>query len=313
MKIYHGEVPDFIPAAHKYIVEVPFPGDRFFGQELVGDDAWGVNWTAFGHDPRFDGQTPTPGTKVLTDITKWREQVKFPDLEELPVDLILPLILNSQTEDRDNVIVKGLLLSGTWERVNQLMGMEDALCAFYEEPECLKELMEAIADYKIKCIDKLCEILDPDIIHMQDDWGADRSMMMSPDTWREFIKPIEKRYADYIHSKGKIYEHHSCGYIKDIIPDLIEIGVDALNPINASNDCDEVYRLYGDKLVLIGMVDNQKIDFVDCPEEKIREEARRVLDAYSKNGRFIPYFFPTLERTWNILFDEVEKYGASKQ
>ena len=113
------------------------PGDRYFGVEKEGYDSFGVRWTQLGPDPGLDGNTPTPGYRRVRDIANWRAELTLPDLDSLP----LADIFRGMTAgiDREKYAVRGLMLSGLFERMNQLIGMEDALCAFYEEPEAVED------------------------------------------------------------------------------------------------------------------------------------------------------------------------------
>lgn len=305
---YRGEKQDYIPAETKCTVGVVFPGDRFFGDDEKGDDWWGVNWTQLGPDPGIDGSTVSAGFKLFEDMDEWQEKVKFPKLDELPVKDILK---NMKPENRvwEENASHVLILSGTFERMNQLIGMENALCAFYDYPDEVKAFFDALCEYKMRCIDLAYEAVKPDIIHMHDDWGSSNNMIFSPEIWREFLKPIEKKYADHIHRYGMLYEHHSCGYITQIIPDLVEIGVDCINPLNICNNLEMIEHEYGDKITLKGGVDNQRIDIETCNEIDIRKEARRVIDIYGKSGRYVPGYVYANRRTRDIFMDEVEKYG----
>ena len=120
---------------------------------------------------------------------------------------------------------------------------------------------------RIACIDKLYETVHPDVIQMQDDWGMQTSMLLSPELWREFFKPHEKRFAEHIHKLGMIYEHHSCGYVMPIVGDLVEIGVDALSPLNVCNDIPKLKKEFGNSICLIGGLNNHQIwrqDSLNC-------------------------------------------------
>ena len=211
--------------------------------------------------------------------------------------------------DRQKYAVRGLMLSGLFERMNQLIGMEDALCAFYEEPEAIEDFFNAMADYKLRCIDAMIEYGNPDILIMHDDWGMNTNLFFSPDIWRKLIKPHEKRFADRMHARGVLYEHHSCGYITPLIPDLVEIGMDAIGPLNICNDLTWIKREYGRDITLLGGVDNQRIDRLDTPEDVIRAEARRVTDELAPGGSYLPTAIFTKQRTVDIFFDEIERYG----
>jgi hypothetical protein len=304
---YRHQQPEYLTSEVDAIRTFLMPGDRYFGSEVEGYDLFGVRWTQLGPDPGLDGNTPTPGYRRLADITRWREDLVFPDLDSLPLEIIFSNM--TQGFDREQHAVRGMLLSGNFERLNQLIGMEDALCVFYEEPEAADDFFSAMADYKIRCIDKLIDYQNPDIILMHDDWGMNANLFFSPEIWRKFIKPHERRFADHIHARGKLYEHHSCGYITPLIPDLVEIGLDAIGPLNICNDLTAIKRDFGRQITLLGGVDNQRIDTPDTSEEMIRAEARRVIDVLAPGGSYLPTAIFTKQRTVDIFYDEVGRYG----
>ena len=106
-----------------------------------------------------------------------------------------------------------------------------------------------------------------------------------------------------------IYMHHSCGYIQQIIPDLVEIGVDAINPMMVKNDIDYVLENYGDKITVVGGLDNQFMESPGTTEEEIRNEIRTRMDRYVNKGRYLPFIIPNNKRVFDIYIDEVIKYG----
>lgn len=314
-----GEKADWIPelwTCHKQIV---FPGERYFGPDGkldpygTGPDAWGVMWTNMGPNPAVDGNTVAKGYKMFDNMDEWKDHVKFPPLDFMPIEQILQGMCHMMHVDREKDAVSCLMMSGTFERMNQLIGFENALCAFYEYPEEVKEFFEAMCEYKLKCIDLTYKYLKPDIIHMHDDWGTNDNMFFSPEIWREFIKPIEKRLADRIHEYGMIYMHHSCGFIKQIIPDLVEIGVDAINPVMVKNDVDYIMENYGDKITIVGGLDNQFMEQPGTTEEEIRNEVRTKMDKYVNAGRYLPFIIPNTERVLGIYADEVVKHGREME
>lgn len=314
LAILRGEKADFIPEPYTVIKDVVFPGERYIDMENfdpygTGPDAWGVMWTNQGPNPMIDGNTVAKDFRLFDDVEEWKDHVKFPPIDFMPVDQILNGMKMGMGYKEDEHVLSCLILSGAFERVNQMVGFENALCAFYECPDEMHELLNAICDYKIKCIELAHKYLHPDVIHMHDDWGTNDNMFFSPEIWREFIKPLEKRYADKIHELGMIYMHHSCGYITQIMGDLVEVGVDAVNPMMISNDLDGIFEKYGDKITICGGINNQKIEGPDVPEEVIREEIRSAMDKYVNKGRYLPYLIPIKEYTFGIWMDEVNKYG----
>lgn len=157
--------------------------------------------------------------------------------------------------------------------------MENALCSFYEYPDELHEFFDAMLEYKLKCIDLAHKYLNPDVIHMHDDWGTNDNMFFSPELWREYIKPNEEKITQHIHELGMLYIHHSCGYIKQIIPDLVEIGVDAIEPMMPQNDLDEDHF--------------SKIKSDCIPARQLETIDGRVFACYNinyrKSRKFLPY------------------------
>lgn len=303
-----------IMSGHRQVV---FPGERFedfanFDPYGTGPDWWGVMWTNMGPNPAIDGNTVAKDFRLFENMEEWKEKVKFPDLDLMPMELILNklnTVFGVNEETRKTEAISCLLLSGQFERLNQMIGMENALCAFYEYPDEVHEFFDAMCEYKLKCIDLAYKYVKPDIIHMHDDWGTNNNMFFSPDIWREFIKPNEKRYVERIHEYGMLYMHHSCGYIQQIIPDLVEIGVDAINPVMVQNDVDYILENYGDKITVVGGLDNQLMETPGTTAEEIQTEIRTRMDRYMNRGRYIPYFVPNNQRVYGIYSDVVNSYG----
>lgn len=316
LALLRGEKADFIPEVFSTMKDIVFPGDRYIDPEHfdpygTGPDAWGVLWTNEGPNPITDGNMVAKGFRLFEDMEDWKKYVKFPDLEKMPVEHILQAMARQMHVNPQEDVVSVLLLSGQFERLNQMIGMENALCAFYESPDELREFLEAMCAYKLKCIDYAVRYCHPDVIHMHDDWGTNRSMFFSPELWRDFIKPLEQQYVNRIHEAGCLYVHHSCGYIAQIIPDLVEIGVDAIEPMMVENPLEEILEQYGDKITIMGGINNRVIDAPDATEESIRAEVRRAMDAYSDKGRYLPYYIPAREKNWLIYMDEASRYGAT--
>ena len=256
----------------------------------------------------MDGNTVAKDFRLFEDITEWKEKVKFPKFSKFVLRMIFKGMMKGMAVDRKEHVVSCLMLSGAFERMNQMIGFENALCAFYEEPEATKEFLNAMCEYKLKCIELAHKVLKPDVIHMHDDWGTNDNMFFSPEIWREFIKPLEKRYADKIHELGMIYMHHSCGYITQIIPDLVEIGVDCINPMMVKNDIDSIMEQYGDKITVMGGVDSQTMEILATPEDTKRI-VREAMDKYVNKGRYLPFIIPIRQETFGMYMEAVNEYG----
>jgi uroporphyrinogen decarboxylase len=127
---------------------------------------------------------------------------------------------------------------------------------------------------------------DIDAITWNDDWGAQRAMLISPMLWRQIFKPIYRDYINLAHSRGKYAFMHSDGYIADIIPDLIELGLDALNSQLFCMDIEDLGRRFGGKLTFWGEIDRQHL-LPYATTRKIDEAVQRVRSALYHNGGVI--------------------------
>ena len=251
-----------------------------------GYDWFGVHWT---YQPGVDMMV-TPGSKpLISDVTKWREQVTFPDLTQYD----WPSIAAEETKnwDRENKYSVVMIKNGCFERTHHLMGFEEVLMALLEEPEAYKELLNAICDYKVELIKIIGTYYKPDVIMMHDDYGANDRMMMSLDTWREFFKEPLSRLVATAHEYGMVYEHHSCGHIEPIISDLIEIGVDAINPLQRPcNDIEKIKKLYGGKITLIGGFSSQAvIEHPNSTEEDILADIENAYNVLAPGGGYVSF------------------------
>jgi uroporphyrinogen decarboxylase len=130
-----------------------------------------------------------------------------------------------------------------------------------------------------------------DVIQVNDDLGTQNSPQMSRELYREMLKPYHKKLWSYIKERsGKPILLHSCGSIYDLIPDLIEIGVDALNPVQVSArnmDTRKLKREFGRYITFWGGgCDTQKILPYGTPED-VRSEVRRRAEELGEDGGFV--------------------------
>lgn len=279
------------------------PGERPPMGADSGKDWFGVEWEC---DPYSHAPSIKPGFILFDDISQWQDKVVWPDLEAF--DWAADAAEKTARWDRENKLSNVTVMSGHFERMHFLIGFENALCAFYEEPEAVKEFFAALTDYKLRYYAKIKEYFQPDILCEHDDWGTNKNMFFSPEMWREFIKPELKKLVDGVHAMGMRYEQHSCGCIQPIIGDLIELGVDILQPFQVpANDRKVCKALYGDQIIFRGGANNQFITTPTTTEEQIRQEVRETLDDMV-GCRFIPVFMVGRGREDQICTDEVLRY-----
>ena len=277
-----GYVPNFFTDFNR--CKPAAMNERFEGKE-GGKDWFGVEWQFV---PEAGAPMVKPGTQVITDITQWREQVTFPDLDCIDWEKVG----KEETAhwDRENKPCFIMLINGMFERTHALMGFEDAMVAMYEEPEEYQALVDAIADYKIKLIEIMGKYYKPDILCFHDDYGANDRMLISPDLWRQFFKEPLRRVIEATHKAGILYEHHSCGYIEPIFDELVEIGIDAIDPLQITNPIRKLKDKYQDKVTFVGGYDTQNVfDRPRVAEEEIRNEVRRTLYELAPGGSYVSF------------------------
>lgn len=282
LEVYKHKNAGYVPT---FFTDIQFSKPQAINERPEGRDGYdwfGVHWTFV---PEAGAPMVTPGTKVLTDITKWREQVKFPDLSRYDWEALAKE--ETDTWDRENKVALMMIINGPFERTHALMGFEDALMAMMTEPEDYKDLVNAITDYKVELMRIIGKYYKPEVVNCHDDFGSNDRMFMSPQQWREFFKEPTKRILDTVHEYGMIYQHHSCGYIEPIFDELVELGIDAIDPMQITNDWVSMKKKHQDKVTFWGGFDNQGVlDRAGVSDEEIRAELRRTYDLYAPGGSY---------------------------
>jgi len=163
-----------------------------------------------------------------------------------------------------------------WEIAWQLTGFQEIIRMMFTDPCNVERILDGLHALRMRQASILCEV-GVDVIVDGDDVGMQRGLMMSPQMWRRFLKPRYAELADLCHRKGAFFFFHSDGWIEPIIPDLIEIGVDVLNPIQP--ECMDPYKLkqmYGDKICFEGTIGVQSTLPFGEPENIAQEVKKRI-------------------------------------
>ena len=196
-------------------------------------------------------------------------------------------------ETTDYALVLDAAGFGIFETGWMLRGFENFLMDLAAEPKFAEALMQGVADYYIALYDRVLaeagEYLQ--VVMIGDDLGTQNGPMISPETYRKLVKPAQKRVWQFLKSKTKARLFlHSCGSVRKLIPDFIELGLDILNPVQvAAKDMDpkELKREFGKDLTFWGGgCDTQKVLTFGTPDEVEREVRRRIAD-FAPGGGFV--------------------------
>lgn len=165
-------------------------------------------------------------------------------------------------------------------------GIENFLIGLIEEPEWCVDMINHGLELNLLFLDAMWDAgYEFDSVFWCDDMGYKGSAFFSADTYRYFLKPAHKRLTEWAHSK-KIKAHlHSCGNVMALVPDLIDLGIDGLNPleIKAGMDPAELKKTYGDRLLLHGGINAMLWHDFDA----IENEIKKLLPLVMQNGGYI--------------------------
>jgi len=191
------------------------------------------------------------------------------------------------TSDNTGKYILVMIYGSHFEKAYFSRGIENFLADMAGDQKFAKKLLNTIIEKNMVMLENILTIPEIDGILLGSDWGSQRGLLMSPAVWEDMIAPGEQREYELVHSYGKDVWVHSCGCIDTIIPRLVEMGLDVLNPVQP--ECMDIQRLkndYGDKLSFWGGISTQDTLPYGTPEE-VKKEARRVRDILAKNGGYV--------------------------
>ncbi len=172
----------------------------------------------------------------------------------------------------EGMAVMGVVWSAHFQDTCAAFGMETALVKMLTEPEMYMAVNNKIVDFYLKANEIFYEATKGKLnaVLIGNDLGSQTGLMLSPDLIREFVLPGTRKFVEQAKSYGLKVVHHSCGAINEIIPDLIEAGVDVIHPIQALAKGMEPKKLkeqFGNKVSFCGGVDAQNLLVNGTPDE----------------------------------------------
>jgi uroporphyrinogen decarboxylase len=251
-------------------------------------DAFGIGHVETGPEETFPAIYPlTDSTIEALDSFAWpnmNDMTRFTEVRERAASL---------AADGEYAVFAAPWLISPFERAFQLQGMDTFLFNMAANPDFAGALLGKLTSLYKQHLGNFLGELDgnADVIILADDLGTQESLLISPTMYRAMLKPHHADLIGFIKERSdlKVF-FHSDGDIFDVIDDLVEIGVDILNPIQTSAgrmaNLSELKQRYGKNLAFCGAVDTHHV-LPDGTPEEVRQEVRRVIEALGPGGGYM--------------------------
>jgi len=252
-------------------------------------DEWGAGWSEYVLDHMVTG---FPNLHPLAAGYDKLEQLPFPDPRASgrfdSADKGIPA---AREEGR---YILGMVIPNMLQNHQYMRGFADALVDPYVERAQFERLRDKLTEFDLEIVRQWVE-RGVDGILFGDDWGSEHSMLMNPDDWRTHYLSSYQKLFDEVRSGGAQVWMHSDGNIIDILPDLVDAGLNVLNPVARCLDKNRLVSEFGGRVCFFGGVDAQDTLPFGTPES-IRDEVRRLCDQLGATGGYYaaPTTFPIM-------------------
>lgn len=269
----------------------------------VWTDVWGTTW-----QKEQEGVMGFPRTHPMADLPRALKEHVWPDPDD---ERICGRIYTEAGKcNRAEQFLSGSHRETLWEKSYMLVGMEDLMCHFHTEPEAVRELLHRIMDFDLAVAEHYVKV-GVEIAGMGDDLGTQRGPLFSREVLEAFFVPEYRRLSEFYKQRNVLVSFHSCGHIEPMLDVFMDLGVDILNPIQASaNDLQAVRTRTQGRMALQGGISSALI--VGGPTEAIREEVRRRIHQLGRKGGYFcgpDQGMPWPEDHIQALRDAVDEFG----
>ena len=271
-QLQHDFPDDIVAPPVCYTQPLQVTGDPYAAGTYVDD--WGCTFENL--QAGVIGEVKNPLVKTWADL----DQVRIPE-ERLTVD---PEAVNQFCRQTDRYVLMGLC-ARPFEQLQFLRGTENVFMDLVEQPPELFTLLDRMHQFYLKEMQVWVQT-DIDALNFMDDWGTQHSLLISPATWRQIFKPMYQDYIDIAHAHGKAVFMHSDGHTHAIIPDLIELGLDAINTQIFCMDIEQLGRQFAGQITFWGEMDRQHLLVTATPAEVVAA-VQRVERNLNRNGGVI--------------------------
>ena len=286
----------------------------------VGDydvvNAWGVHNSWPEGTP---GSFPihTPDKIVVKDIEDWEEYVHAPSLEFPEAEWEVFQGQYEEVNASGKAYAAPLIVAGLFEQTHHLCSIDEALVYYITDPERMHDLIKYLTEWELELAEGICDHLHPEAIFHHDDWGTERNSFMSPDMFAEFFLEPYKAIYGYYHDHGvEFVFHHNDSYSANLVPYMIEMGIDVWQGNMESNKINEMLDKYKGQIAFMGNIDNKDVDFAGWTPEDIYRVAYEHLDGFEFQS-YLPCITQggpgsTVSGTYAVLCEAFDQYNSEK-
>lgn len=240
-------------------------------------DVWGTTWEKRATE--YMGLPIKYPLSELEDIA----QYEFPD----PYDprIYTQIYCHKDLDSiKENAFLTGFQRELLWERAYMLGGMENIMMSFLLKPDLVKQLFQKIMDFQMVIAEHYVR-LGVEMIKMSDDLGGQKTALFSNKIFKEFFLPQYERIFSYYKEKDILIYFHSCGNIESFLDDFINLGVDILNPVQATaNNLQFVREKTNGKIAIEGALNSQVM--MSGTADEVRKEVIEKIAILGKNGGY---------------------------
>ena len=276
-------------------------------------NAWGIT-NSFPENVPGAFPVHTPDKIVVKDIEHWRDYVKAPSLQFSEEQW--NACRDMYAAASDSAFKAVFVAPGLFEQCHHLMSMEEALMAFCEYPDEMHELIDFLTEWELELARGICENLHPEMLFHHDDWGSEKNSFLSPAMFEEFfLEPYQKIYGYYKSHGVEFVVHHSDSYCANLLPTMIQMGIDVWQGCMTSNDVPSLIQKYGGRMTFMGDIDNKAVDFEGWTQADCEKAA---LDSI-KRCSSVRYYIPCITQggpgslyagTYAGLWDAIDEYNS---
>ena len=271
-----------------------------------GKDWFGTYWEFV---ELVGGQMAPPEGRICPDPRDWREKLVFPDLDAIDFSEGKEEMADKFAPDKMTMYI---VQNGMFERLLDISDVTEVFIWLAEEPEDAIGYANAMADFKIKHIDKVIdEWGHVDFFALSDDWGTQRAPFISPAMWERIFYRPTKRIADHIRKRGYYVNVHSCGKIDELAPYIATFA--DLWEGQSMNDIAALKKKLGDRLAFTIHLDPGIIMNPDATDEQVIQAVRGAIDTYGEGGGMVMMSARGCnERISSLIITETFEYSRKK-